>query len=48
VIKEIMRLLKPGGYVEVRDVDPEMKNEGDNRQIFFGGCKHHHQFSLFY
>ncbi|KAI8989413.1 hypothetical protein BDB01DRAFT_895261 [Pilobolus umbonatus] len=30
IMKEIKRLLKPGGYVELRDMDPVIKNQGSN------------------
>ncbi|KAK4520973.1 uncharacterized protein ATC70_006857 [Mucor velutinosus] len=35
VMKEIKRLLKPGGYVELRDIDPMLNNMGPISSKFF-------------
>ncbi|GAN03832.1 type 11 methyltransferase [Mucor ambiguus] len=35
VMKEIKRLLKPGGYVELRDIDPMLNNMGPITSRFF-------------
>ncbi|EPB91632.1 hypothetical protein HMPREF1544_01554 [Mucor circinelloides 1006PhL] len=35
VMKEIKRLLKPGGYVELRDIDPMLRNMGPISYNFF-------------
>lgn len=38
-MKEIKRLLKPGGYVELRDIDPMLNNMGPISSKFFAKCK---------
>ncbi|KAG2203776.1 hypothetical protein INT47_012709 [Mucor saturninus] len=35
VLNEINRVLKPGGYVEFRDIDPTIKNPGPTADQFF-------------
>lgn len=37
-MKEIKRLLKPGGYVELRDIDPMLRNMGPISYNFFARC----------
>lgn len=40
VLGEIYRVLKPGGYVELRDIDPIIKNPGPTADKFFSDCKY--------
>jgi ubiquinone/menaquinone biosynthesis C-methylase UbiE len=39
VVKEINRVLKPGGYVEFREVDPVVRNTGPRTQRLFQECR---------
>jgi hypothetical protein len=39
-VSEINRVLKPGGYVEFRDIDPAIKNPGPTANKFFSNCKY--------
>ncbi|KAI8983118.1 hypothetical protein BDB01DRAFT_723256 [Pilobolus umbonatus] len=39
IFKEINRILKPSGYVELRDIDPVIRNPGPSANSIFSTCK---------
>lgn len=39
-MKEIKRVVKPGGYVEFRDIDPMLKNMGPHTYKVFKHCEY--------
>lgn len=39
-MNEIKRLLKPGGYIELRDIEPMLGNTGPVSYNFFVNCKY--------
>ncbi|KAI8367005.1 S-adenosyl-L-methionine-dependent methyltransferase [Choanephora cucurbitarum] len=50
IIKEIKRLLKPGGYIEFREIDPILHNTGPATTDFFkhfvSGMKENHNIDI--
>lgn len=40
------RVLKPGGYIEIRDIDPVIKNSGPTTEAIFSNCKVYPMFIL--
>lgn len=39
-MKEIKRLLKPGGFIELRDIEPMLGNMGPVTYNFFAKCNY--------
>ncbi|KAI7870395.1 S-adenosyl-L-methionine-dependent methyltransferase [Spinellus fusiger] len=52
VVKEIKRVLKPGGYVELREMDPVLRNMGPVTEEFLGSLfsslEKHHNVNLYW
>ncbi|KAI8380854.1 S-adenosyl-L-methionine-dependent methyltransferase [Blakeslea trispora] len=50
VMRELSRVLKPGGYMEVREVDPILQNRGPTTDFFFSNFAQrmleHHQVDI--
>lgn len=44
VLNEMNRVLKPGGYIEIRDIDPIIKNPGPVTDAVFSDCKPLHLY----